>query len=312
MKPARDGSVFVHSQGLCESKSVGAGTRVWAFTHILPGAQIGEDCNICESVFIEDDVIVGDRVTIKNGVQLWNGVRIANDVFIGPNVTFTNDPFPRSRAWKVPIETSVGHSASIGANATILPGVKIGTGAMIGAGSVVTRDVPPNSKVTGNPARIYGYVTSGPGSTPASKPGDSADEPTLPGQAKLLKLPEVLDMRGNLSALEFQTDLPFIPQRFFAVYSVPSVEVRGEHAHKACHQMLFALSGSVKALIDDGRSRAEVILRHPSTALYLPPLVWSTQFHYSADAVLGVFASLPYDSDDYIREYEEFLNLIRP
>src|SRR5215831_2410002 len=124
--------VFVHDKGICESEWVGKGTRVWAFAHILPGARIGDECNICDHVFIEYDVVVGDRVTIKCGVQLWDGVRIEDDVFIGPNVTFTNDPFPRSQQWPERfLETLVRRGASIGANATILPGIVIGEHAMV-------------------------------------------------------------------------------------------------------------------------------------------------------------------------------------
>jgi UDP-2-acetamido-3-amino-2,3-dideoxy-glucuronate N-acetyltransferase len=145
---------FVHPQGICETSEVGEGTRIWAFAHVRAGARIGADCNI-----VENDVIVGDRVTVKNGVQLWDGLRVGDDVFIGPNATFTNDPFPRSksREWKVAV-TRVEGGASIGANATILPGVTIGARAMVGAGSVVTRDVPAHSIVTGNPARMTGSV----------------------------------------------------------------------------------------------------------------------------------------------------------
>src|SRR5438477_6914545 len=122
---------FVHPLGVCESKEVGSGTRVWAFAHVLPRARIGKDCNICDHTFIENDVVVGDRVTIKCGVQLWDGTRLADDVFVGPNATFTNDPFPRSgqRPEKF-AETFIERGASIGANATILPGVRIGKHAM--------------------------------------------------------------------------------------------------------------------------------------------------------------------------------------
>lgn len=154
--PLGDGPrVFVHTRGINESESVGDGTRIWAFAHVLPGARIGRDCNICDHVFIENDVIVGDRVTIKSGVQLWDGVRIEDDVFIGPAVAFTNDPFPRSRQWleKHPL-TTVRRGASIGANATLLPGITIGARAMVGAGAVVTDDVPPGAVVIGNPARV--------------------------------------------------------------------------------------------------------------------------------------------------------------
>jgi UDP-2-acetamido-3-amino-2,3-dideoxy-glucuronate N-acetyltransferase len=88
---------FVHPAGLCETTEVGTGTRIWAFAHILPGAVVGSDCNICDHVFIENDVVVGDRVTVKSGVQLWDGVRLGDDVFVGPNATFSNDRYPRSR-----------------------------------------------------------------------------------------------------------------------------------------------------------------------------------------------------------------------
>src|SRR5439155_24337860 len=118
---------FLHPQGICETDHVGDGTRVWAFAHVLPGARIGRDCNICDHVFIENDVIVGDRVTVKCGVQLWDGVRLENDVFVGPNATFTNDPFPRSRHRPETFATTiVRQGASIGPNAVLLPGVTIG------------------------------------------------------------------------------------------------------------------------------------------------------------------------------------------
>jgi UDP-2-acetamido-3-amino-2,3-dideoxy-glucuronate N-acetyltransferase len=150
---------FVHPQGICESSEVGEGTRIWAFAHVLAGARIGADCNVGDHVFIENDVIIGDRVTVKNGVQLWDGLRVGDDVCIGPNATFTNDPFPRSKAYEHDIAvTRVEDGASIGANATILPGLTIGSRAMVGAGSVVTHDVPADTIVVGNPARVVGNV----------------------------------------------------------------------------------------------------------------------------------------------------------
>jgi len=146
---------FVHSHALCETSQIGKGTRIWAFTHVLPQAKIGEDCNVCDHVFIENDVVIGDRVTIKCGVQIWDGISIADDVFIGPNATFTNDRFPRSKVYPESFDrTVICKGASLGANCTILPGITIGENAMIGAGAVVTRSVPANVTVVGNPAKI--------------------------------------------------------------------------------------------------------------------------------------------------------------
>jgi acetyltransferase-like isoleucine patch superfamily enzyme len=159
----RNVTFFVHPQGICETSAVGEGTRIWAFAHVLPGARLGADCNVCDHVFVENDVVVGDRVTIKSGVQLWDGLRVGDDVFIGPNATFTNDPFPRSKVHRAEARvTCIEAGASIGANATILPGLTIGARAMVGAGSVVTRDVPPGTVVAGNPARVIRSVDDGP------------------------------------------------------------------------------------------------------------------------------------------------------
>jgi UDP-2-acetamido-3-amino-2,3-dideoxy-glucuronate N-acetyltransferase len=149
-----DESAFVHALADVAACDVGPGTRIWQFVVILAGARIGAQCNVCSHVLVEGDVEIGDRVTVKSGVQIWDGLRIEDDVFIGPNVSFTNDPFPRSRvrpnAFAV---TRIGARASIGAGAVILPGVSIGSGAMVGAGAVVTRNVAPCSLVVGNPAR---------------------------------------------------------------------------------------------------------------------------------------------------------------
>jgi UDP-2-acetamido-3-amino-2,3-dideoxy-glucuronate N-acetyltransferase len=146
---------FVHERALCESSTIGEGTRIWAFAHVLPKAVVGKNCNICDGVFIENDVIVGDDVTIKCGVQLWDGLRVGNSVFIGPNATFTNDKYPRSKVYPEGAfpQIVLEDGCSIGANATILPGITIGAGAMVGAGSVVTRDVPAGALVYGNPAK---------------------------------------------------------------------------------------------------------------------------------------------------------------
>ena len=156
-----DPGVFVHPMGLCESSTVGAGTRVWAFAHVLSGAVIGSDCNIGDHAFIEGGARLGSGVTVKNAVLIWDGVTIGDDVFLGPNVVFTNDLHPRAFAprdtWALS-PTEVRQGATIGANATVVCGVIIGEYAFIGAGSVVNRDVVPHALVAGNPARRIAWV----------------------------------------------------------------------------------------------------------------------------------------------------------
>lgn len=144
---------------IIETDKIGKGTCIWEFVHILSGAVIGEDCNICDHVFIENDVVVGDRSTIKCGVQLWDGVTIEEDVVIGPNVTFVNDNHPRNKRPPKEFErTVICRGASIGANATILGGITVGECAVVGAGAVVTHNVPVGAVVVGNPARIIRWV----------------------------------------------------------------------------------------------------------------------------------------------------------
>jgi carbonic anhydrase/acetyltransferase-like protein (isoleucine patch superfamily)/dTDP-4-dehydrorhamnose 3,5-epimerase-like enzyme len=274
----------------------------------LSGAVIGRDSTICEHVFIEHNVTIGDRVTVKCGVQLWDGVVLEDDVFVGPNATFTNDPFPRSRRHlDVYPSTVVRKGASVGGNATILPGITIGTGAMIGAGAVVTRDVPPFAIVAGNPSRITGYVSAGGPTGAAPAPATAGPGASVVKGVKLYDLPHVLDMRGSLSVAEVGKQLPFQPKRYFIVFDVPSAEVRGEHAHKTLHQFVVCVKGSMSLVVDDGEHRQEYVLDRPDRGLHIQPMVWATQYKYTADAVQLVLASDVYDAEDYIRDYDEFL-----
>lgn len=149
----------VHKNAIVRTKNIGEGTKIWAFCNILKGAVIGKNCNICDGCFVENKVSIGNNVTIKNGVYLWEGIIVEDDVFIGPNATFTNDKFPRSKNTNYKQEkTLLKKGCSIGANATILPGIVIGESAMVGAGAVVTKDVPDFALVYGNPARVMGKV----------------------------------------------------------------------------------------------------------------------------------------------------------
>lgn len=305
---------FVHSHALCESKNIGEGSRVWAFAHILPGAQLGRECNVCDHVFIENDVLIGDRVTLKCGVQVWDGITIEDDVFVGPNVTFTNDLFPRSKVYPEKFaRTIIRKGASLGANSTILPGLTIGTNAMVGAGAVVTRSIPPNAIVVGNPAKIIGYVDAKPGSTNRKNLQHPVTQSVLETSVKnvtLHTMSEVTDIRGSLTVGEFERSVPFRSERYFLVYNVPTAETRGEHAHRVCHQFLVAVKGSVHVVADDGKAREEFVLDKPNQGIHLPPMTWGIQYRYSHDAVLMVFASHYYDAADYIRNYDEFKSLL--
>jgi len=153
--------VFIHPQGLCESDSVGAGTRIWAFAHVLAGAQVGRECNVCDGAYIEGGATVGDRVTVKNQVMIFSGVSIDDDVFLGPGVTFTNDLHPRAFI-KLPgedfVATQVRRGATLGARVVVVCGTVIGEYAFVGAGAVVVKDVPDHALLVGNPGRQIGWV----------------------------------------------------------------------------------------------------------------------------------------------------------
>lgn len=287
---------FKHQNALVESHKIGKNTRVWAFAHILPGAVIGEDCNICDGVFIENDVSIGDRVTIKCGVQIWDGINIENDVFIGPNATFTNDRFPRSRQYPTEfLKTVLEKNCSIGANSTILPGITIGAFSMVGAGAVVTKDVPPYSIVVGNPARIVGQVEGAPSSI---------------AQKVTFEHRQHIDNRGHLFVGEFLKDIPFLPKRFFTISNVPKAHnVRGEHAHLKCKQYLICMAGEVDVLLDDGKNKKMYTLNSLQQGLYIAPKVWGVQTFKTESSVLLVFASEYYEESDYIRDYQKFKNL---
>lgn len=308
-----DGTIFIHEKAIVEpGATIGERTRIWAFVHILSGARIGADCNICDHVFIENDVVIGDRVTVKSGVELWDGIRIEDDVFIGPNATFTNDPFPRSKQYPERFQqTVVRRGASVGANATILPGIQVGMNSMVGAGAVVTRDVPPNAIVVGNPAQIKGYVSSEHTKRRQPQKVFSSGITLNVSAAKLIELPLTVDLRGSLSFAEVGQQLPFEPKRYFVIFDVPTVEVRGEHAHRDLHQFLVCLKGRCSVALDDGVHRDEVILDRPNVGLYLPPMIWASQYQYSPDAVLLVLASDVYKAEDYIRDYDEYLDIVR-
>jgi carbonic anhydrase/acetyltransferase-like protein (isoleucine patch superfamily)/dTDP-4-dehydrorhamnose 3,5-epimerase-like enzyme len=250
-------------------------------------------------------------------VAIWDGVRIEDDVFVGPAAAFTNDVFPRSTVDRAECaDTIVRRGASLGANCTLLPGVTIGVQAMVGAGSVVTHDVPPFAIVVGNPARIVGYVdTEDIGNsrvTRAELPAAQVSVRALRVRGvSLRRLVGVDDLRGSLVSGEVASHIPFLPRRFFNIMRVPSKDVRGAHAHRVCEQFLVCQAGSVAVVVDDGHVREEVVLDDRHFGLYVPPMVWSVQYRYTQDAILLVLASDPYEPEDYIRDYDEFLEQVR-
>lgn len=153
------GSYYSHPKALVESDHIGSGTQIWAFAHILKGAIIGSRCNIGDHCYVENGVRIGNQVVIKNGVSIWDGLTIEDFVFIGPNVSFTNDLFPRAKVYHDHYETThIREGASIGANATLLCGITLGSWCLVGAGSVVTKDVPDFAIVYGIPATVRGWV----------------------------------------------------------------------------------------------------------------------------------------------------------
>lgn len=303
-----DASHFPNSD--VRTNDIGAGSTFQPYCVVMAQARIGTRVQIGPHCLIENDVVIGDDVVIKAGVQLWDGVRVESNVFIGPNVTFTNVRYPCSQSEASVLEqTTIKSGASIGANATILPGVTIGERALIGAGAVVTGSVPAYAIVVGNPAAITGYTHTDHRREVVAhvSEGRRREATAIPG-VEIYNLPVIPDIRGKLTVGEFGVDIPFEPKRYFLVYDVPSRETRGEHAHRACHQILICVQGSCLAIADDGRTRQEFVLDSPNRALHMPPMIWGTQYKYSPDAMLLVFASHHYDPDDYIRDYDQFLS----
>jgi hypothetical protein len=239
------------------------------------------DCIIPESAKIEAGVTVGRRVVLAgDGIVVRANARLDAASVIGQDVT-------------------------------------IGQGAWVRAGSVVLRSIPPNAIVEGNPAQIIGYVSQNindnrpdPRLVNVQKLSSLQRPSRIPldvGDCALYLMRRIIDARGSLTVGEVPNEVPFSPARYFAVFGVPTMELRGEHAHKRCKQFLICLHGSCRVLLDDGANRCEITLDSPDMGVFMPEMIWGTQYHYSADAVLLVFASRNYEADDYLRSYEDFL-----
>ncbi len=153
---------FAHETAVIdEGCTIGKGTKIWHFSHVMPGCNIGESCNIGQNVVISPDVVLGRNVKIQNNVSVYTGVECEDDVFLGPSMVFTNILNPRSHVSRKDayVKTMVRRGASIGANATVLCGIEIAEFALIGAGSVVTKDVAAYALVVGNPGKQIGWVS---------------------------------------------------------------------------------------------------------------------------------------------------------
>ena len=278
---------FVHEQGLCESKSVGEGTSVWAFAHVLPGARIGADCNICDQVFVESDVVVGDRVTVKCGVQLWDGC--------ASRTTSSSDrtrrsPTTASRAAssiRATLRgTTIRRGASIGANATVLPGLDDRRGR--DGGSRCGRD-PKTSRRTRSSSAIprgsSATSTATKDAVPAAPAGPAAPlvrATTVEGVTLHRLAVRRRSSRQPRRRLISATRSHSSPGACFMVYDVPGMEVRGEHAHRTCDQFLVCVHGQrAPSSPTTGRTARSSSSTRPTSGVYLPPMVWGIQYRYS-------------------------------
>jgi hypothetical protein len=263
--------------------------------YLAPDVALPEGTEVGEGVRIERGVLLPRRILLERGVVVERGVVFADG---GSGVT------------RLRMDCRIGAGAVLGEE------LEVGRGAHVLPGSVVLASVPANAIVQGNPARIVGYVDGNPipasetlipdQGIGASRHGTQIKEVGV-RDAALYYMPRIEDMRGRLTAGEMKPPFPFVPQRYFVVFDVPTEELRGEHAHRECQQFLICLKGSCRALLDDGTRRREVLLDRPDVGLYMPPMIWGTQYRYTRDAILLVFASHPYDPADYIRTYDDFL-----
>jgi UDP-2-acetamido-3-amino-2,3-dideoxy-glucuronate N-acetyltransferase len=302
---------FIDPSARFEAKTLGDGSRVLAYVHVGSEAKIAQDCVLNDHAVVLGDVVLENDVEVQAGARLLGRVHLEQGVTVGADAVIYGEGPPGHNESG---EVIVRRFASIGPNVTVSAGVVVGRRAVVEAGAVVRQSVPANAIVSGNPATIVSYVDSVHegepvhAAVPASRVAGAIE--TRVRGVTLHALTSARDLRGSLMAAEF-TSLPFAPRRLFTVYDVPSESVRGAHAHRECAQFLVCLAGEVSCLVDDGSAREAIELDTPEVGLHIPPMVWGTQWKYTRDAVLLVLASHPYDSDDYVRDYEEFLIALR-
>ncbi|XZE20395.1 WxcM-like domain-containing protein [Pirellulaceae bacterium SH449] len=300
---------IIHPFSDVQSVSIGKNTKIGAYTVVKSESKIGESCQIMSHCMIEGGVVLKDRVKLMEGVKLYSGVIVEDDCLVGPNSCVTTASLPLDSIKNRNIKTTIlKKGASLGANVTVLPGVTVGAGSIVGAGSVVTIDVAPSSVVIGNPARIVRYVNA---PNIASEIRSKSETIISVGGACWVEFKTVKDTRGQLTVAQWDQHLPFRPERVFFLHQVPTSKVRGGHAHIHCIQVLVPLSGSVRVVLDNGYQREELFLDRSDKGLLIPAGIWATQYGYTRDCVLAVFASHVYDENDYIRDYDRYLEYCR-
>jgi len=298
----------IHPSALAESKDIGPNTQVEAFAYIAHQVRVGKNCVIGPHVCIGKHTVIGDRVIIRGAAQICAGTIIEDEVSIAAHAAFLSDRNSDSgNVTDNPIVLRRG--CKIGANSTLCARVTIGEYGVVRAGAVVTRSVQPHAIVAGNPATVVAFANTLETPAPPAAPSSAlvqATESKVRG-VKIYELPLIRDPRGNLTVGEFERTLPFVPKRYFMTFDVPSFDVRGEHAHRTCHQFLLCVRGSCAVVVDDGLNREEFLLDRPTFGVHVPPMVWATEYKHSQDSRLLVFASEHYDPADYIRDYQIYL-----
>ncbi len=257
---------------------------------------IDQTASVADLALLGGNCSVGSHTVVGNHVEIARNVQIGSRVMI--NASSPNPP-------RLKIEENV----VIGDAAVIFGPSSIGSFSIIRPNTVVTRSIPPFAIVDGNPGEIVGYVT------PTLEQGELVVPPIEVGEKVTVvgcdfwRLPLVEDLRGKLTHAEIEQFLPFQPSRFFLVFDVPNEKIRGSHAHHELHELLICVNGSVTVTLDNGSESRQLILDEPTLMLHLRPRTWTTQYNYSNDAVLMVLCSHPYEADDYIRNYDEFLGI---
>lgn len=262
--------------------------------------------------------LIDPRTHVSPSARLAPGARVQTGAYVGALVELDDGTVVGPNAVLLDADAQTGPTlvksgVVIGANAVIYAGLTLAAQAVVRPGAVVTRSVPAAAVVEGNPATIVGYVeTRGGGDVASTRLTASSAvgvQDTGVRGVTFHRFPVIPDLRGNLTVGEFDRQIPFHPLRYFMVFGVPSSEIRGEHAHRVCHQFLVCARGRCAVVADDGEHRVEEVLDAPNLGIYLPPMTWGIQYKYSPDAVLLVFASHHYDAADYIRDYDEFKRL---